>query len=365
MDLKSITRFRLRRVNPYRGLIIDETTWAEAHDYHRDHVRLHALAFHSEGIVAGLEVEPGKEAGTLEVGPGLALDPEGNSIVVGQERKLEFEGLQAGAVFAVLTYQENRVNADAGAPRGAQPNRIVESYKLEALAKLPDGPCLEVARVRWTGGQVKGAGDPSNPRDDEIDMRFRLRALPSRPQTVRVGIVSNGAEPSHLRGTMNLVREIDSLGGYRAAFAGPLNLETGNGGCDFIYLRSPLIEEAALTTLASHLNHGGSVLADNCRTENPTELTKSVQLVADKLKMKLTPVGPGDPLLDVRFPFSQAPAGAADGDVLASGRFMLSLRDYGCAWSGACGKEALPRETIRAALEWGVNLAVLGAQSSA
>jgi hypothetical protein len=44
---------------------------------------------------------------------------------------------------------------------------------------------------------------------------------------------------------------------------------------------------------------------------------------------------------------------------------MLSLRDYGCAWSGACGKEALPRETIRAALEWGVNLAVLGAQSSA
>ena len=58
MDLSSITRFRLRRVNPFRGLVIDETTWAEAHDYHRDHLRLHTLAFHDVGVVAGLTVSP-------------------------------------------------------------------------------------------------------------------------------------------------------------------------------------------------------------------------------------------------------------------------------------------------------------------
>jgi hypothetical protein len=52
MDLKTITRFRLRRVNPYRGLVIDEKTWAEAHDYHRDHVRLHAR-LSQRSIVAG------------------------------------------------------------------------------------------------------------------------------------------------------------------------------------------------------------------------------------------------------------------------------------------------------------------------
>jgi len=365
MDLKTITRFRLRRVNPYRGLVIDEKTWAEAHDYHRDHVRLHALAFHSEGIVAGLEVEPGKEAGSLEVSPGVALDSEGNTLVVGQERKVDFEGLEAGNVYVVLQYQENRVNADSGAPRGAPANRIVESYKLAAVSKLPEEPFLEVARLAWNGGAAKTATDASNPREGEIDLRFRLRAKSARPQMVRIGVVPKDGEPSHLRGAMNLVREVDSVPGYRGSFAGRLDLNQGNGGCDLIYLRNPSIEENGITTLASHLSHGGGVLADSCRAEAPTELTQAVQAVADKLRLKLAPLGPGDPLLDARFPFSEAPGGAAEGDVLSSGKFVFSLRDYGCAWSGACGKESVPRETIRASLEWGVNLAVLSVQSPA
>jgi hypothetical protein len=359
MDLTTLTRFRLRRVNPYRGLVIDETTWAEAHDYHRDHIRLHALAFHSEGIVAGLEVTPGKEAGTLQVGPGIALDAEGNTLVVGQERKVEFEGIEPGAVYVLLSYQENKVNADASAPRGAQPNRIVESYKLEAGSKPPEAGQVEVARLRWTGAAVKQASDASNPREDEIDLRFRLQATSARPRTVRVGIVPRDSDPMHLRGAMNLVREIDGIAGYRGSFAGPLDLSEGNAGCDLIYLRNPSQNEDAVTTLASHLGKGGAVLADNCRAEDPAALAGAVEALTAKLKMKLAPVGPGDPLLDARYPFSEAPAGAAEGDVVSSGRFVYSMRDYGCAWAGACGKDVFPRETIRAALEWGVNLAVL------
>ena len=38
------------------------------------------------------------------------------------------------------------------------------------------------------------------------------------------------------------------------------------------------------------------------------------------------------------------------------------MRDYGCAWSGACGKDTLPRETVRSALEWGVNVAIASVQ---
>ena len=283
----------------------------------------------------------------------------------GRRGGAEFEGVEPGQVYVVLSYQENRVNADASDPRGAQPNRIVESYKLEAASKPPEPDQVEVARIRWTGGALKQAADPSNPREDEIDLRFRLQAASARPLTVRVGVVPRDADSMHLRGAMNLVREIDGVAGYRGAFAGPIDLSAGNGGCDLIYLRNPSAGEEAITTLASHLGKGGVVLADSCRAENPTELAGAVETLTAKLKMKLAPVGPGDPLLDARYPFSEAPAGAAEGDVVSSGRFVYSMRDYGCAWSGACGKDVFPRETIRAALEWGVNLAVLSVQPAA
>jgi hypothetical protein len=58
---------------------------------------------------------------------------------------------------------------------------------------------------------------------------------------VRIGVVPKDGEPSHLRGAMNLVREVDSVPGYRSSFAGMLDLNQGNAGCDLI-LRS-LVEK--------------------------------------------------------------------------------------------------------------------------
>src|SRR5438874_8601745 len=108
MDLSNLTRFRLRRVNPYRGLVIDETTWAEAHDYHRDHVRLHTLAFHSPGVIGGLDVTPtASQVGSVDVTTGVALDPDGNMLVVSQDRRLAFDGAEAGDVYIALSYLEN------------------------------------------------------------------------------------------------------------------------------------------------------------------------------------------------------------------------------------------------------------------
>jgi hypothetical protein len=364
MDLSALTRFRLRRVNPYRGLVIDEATWADAHDYHRDHLRLHALAFHSAGIIAGLEVRPTpSQAGSIDVNAGVALDAEGNMIVVGQDRRVAFDGLEPGDVYIVVSYLENRVNADADAPRGSPANRIVESYKIEAQNKPPEEPALELARVRWSSAEaaLKQAADAADPRPDEIDLRFRLFARSARPLTVSVGIVTGEAGALHSRGIGNLLREIDNVAGYQARFRGPVNLEDGNGSADLLYLCAPVASDAAITTIASHLGKGGAVLADACASAD-AEVAKSGQQIAERLGLRLKPIKSGDPLLEARYPFSEAPAGAGDGDVVASGRFVVSQRDYGCAWSGAWEKKVLPRETVRTALEWGVNLAVLSVQ---
>jgi len=37
------TPTQFRRINPYPGLMIDAAAWRDAHEYHRDQVRLHVL----------------------------------------------------------------------------------------------------------------------------------------------------------------------------------------------------------------------------------------------------------------------------------------------------------------------------------
>jgi Domain of unknown function (DUF4159) len=365
MDLSSLTRFRLRRVNPYRGLVIDETTWTEAHDYHRDHVRLHTLAFHNPGVIAGLEVKPTpSQAGSVDVAPGIALDPEGNMLVVSQDRHVPFDGVEAGDVYVVISYLENRVNSDPSAPRGSPANRIVESYKIDAVNKLADTPYLELARVHWTGAEaaVKNAADADNPQPDEIDLRFRATARAARPFTVNVGLVAGEGTGPHVHGVSNLLREVNGVAGFEARFRGRIDLEDGVGGSDLIYLCAPVAGEAAVTSLSSHLGRGGAVLADACASEANGEFSKGVQELAGRLGLRLKPLEAGDPLLDTRYTFGEPPAGAVEGKVLGQGRFVLSERDYGCAWAGFGGKATLSRETVRSALEWGVNLAIASVQ---
>jgi hypothetical protein len=365
MDLSSITRFRLRRVNPYRGLVVDESTWGEAHDYHRDHMRLHTLAFHDVGVVVGLTVTPtASQTGSVDVGAGVAVDGDGNMIVVGQERKLPFDGVAAGPVYITVSYEENRVNSEAHAPRGAPANRIVESYHLEATNKAPEGATLELARLYWSSEQasVKLALDAANPREDELDLRFRRFANAVRQVPVTIGVVGEESMQGRLRGLTNLMRELNNVAGYQARYRGGVNLEEGTGGADLLYVCAPVQSERAISTLQSHLGRGGAVFADSCATQANGETRKAVQDLAGRLGLKLTALEGSNPLLDTRYPFSEPPAGASEGEVVGSGRFVASLRDYGCAWSGSCGKDVLPRETVRSALEWGVNVALASVQ---
>ena len=85
MALKDIIKFQLKRVNPFQGLVIDTDTWRDAHNYHRDQQRLHTLVFHSAGIVEGLEVTANNPPDlSVDIHPGIAIDPEGNTIIVPQ-----------------------------------------------------------------------------------------------------------------------------------------------------------------------------------------------------------------------------------------------------------------------------------------
>jgi len=374
-----VTRLRLRRVKPHEGLAVDSQTWAEAHDYHADRLRLHSLAFHIPGILVGLRVCAGQDKKpAVIVSPGVALDDNGNTIVVGQERIIPLDGVGAGTAYVVLRYRETEVNADPAAPRGAPTNRVVETYEIDALNNLPeDEAYLELARVERSAKDeaVRDAAEQALPGPNEVDQRFRRRAAVRRPPLVCVGFAALGgirevAVP-HALGMQHLLRELNANGGVEAVFGGVVPLAEGTGNCTFLYLEAngPVqpsdVETAAL---ALFLNGGGVLLAERCArsaAEGGDAFVQSMRDLAKEFELTLEPLAPGSPILTSRHVFGQAPPGAvAEGEVLAAGGFVVSTRDYACAWSGLCNLAPLAREGIRSALEFGVNLGVLGSRGA-
>jgi uncharacterized protein DUF4159 len=169
---------QLRRVNPYPGLMIDAQVWRDAHEYHRDLVRLHHLALHGWGIVQGLDVSlvPGAD-NTLRIQPGIAIDPGGNFVVVGQQQTYRIMSHEPGPVYLVLQFSEVLGEpATDGAGRG-QPTRVIEAYRIQERDRLPTDAYVELVRVELdpAAGSLREPHDPAAPGPNELDGRARVQ----------------------------------------------------------------------------------------------------------------------------------------------------------------------------------------------
>jgi hypothetical protein len=88
-----------------------------------------------------------------------------------------------------------------------------------------------------------------------------------------------------------------------------------------------------------------------------------IEGLARGLDRQTQPVERWHPILMARHVFAAAPRPSENGIALAEADgIVLTTADYGCAWAGGRTDQALPRETIRAALELGVNVAVYARQ---
>jgi hypothetical protein len=170
-------RTQFRRVNPYAGLMLDADVWRDAHEYHRDQIRLHHLALHGWGIVQGLELSlvPGSD-NTIRIEPGIAIDSGGNFIVVTQAQTYHLMSREQGIVYLVLQFSEILGEpATSGAGKGL-PTRIVEAYRIQERDRLPTDPYIELMRVDLnpSDGAIRYPSDPSVPVRNEIDQRTAM-----------------------------------------------------------------------------------------------------------------------------------------------------------------------------------------------
>jgi hypothetical protein len=389
MALKDISKFKLKMVNPFQGLIIDVDAWQDAHKYHRDHQRLHTLVFHKIGIVEGLEVTANEQPDlSVNIHPGIAVDPEGNVIIVPQIQRYKIQTREKGTIHLIIQFRE--IPAEPyQPPEGGQPTRLLEAYRIQEREKLPNEPYLELARVDFDPSQeaIKDAKATSKPGKNEINLSFRQEArsaasekviapiretpkeTPVGPaQTVVVGhaVLGGAGKDLHGAGLMNLVREINRQDNFAAKLDANIVLGKDLNRYTVIYLTGnsgfelTAEQQAALN---GFLQSGGVILGEGCsegqgetQSKGAKEFGLAFNQLAGQLKCKLEIVQRGHPLLSAFNIFSDIPPGAEPGMLLEGRNMVYSGSDYGCCWQGGHQDQPLSRDIIRSSFEMGANI---------
>ncbi len=374
--------FPTKRIEPVDGLAVTAAVWKEAHDYHRQQQRFHALLSHGPGIVTGLNVVASDPPdSTLYILPGMAVDPNGEMIVVTQPVAYDV-GTAYGLLYLLLSYEQSRPRA--GGSRDAQepgPLYVHAEFGIEVRPALPDTPCVELARL-WRQGRdsaLLNAQDAEHPGPNEIDLRFRrAQGAGQSAAGLAVSYVGQvkGTKPSdlpHGRGATYLARALrNGLGSPGLPI----------GGVDLGVPLAPGLENYALLYLVGHgafqlsrdemnalyayLQGGGTLLFESCRREVDGDSSPADASFSDLLAsfgISCQEPQPGDALLVEPNLFAAPPPGfeiKGAPKVLvgaaAGGQVIWSMGDYGCLWQGERRGRAASREEIRTAMEWGANL---------
>ncbi len=397
MALKDIIKFQLKRVSPFQGLVIDADTWRDAHNYHRDQQRLHVLAFHKTGIVEGFEVTANNPPDlSVTIHPGMAIDPEGNVIIIPQKQRYQIQTREKGTIYLIIQFRE--VPAEPyQPPEGGQPTRILEAYRIQEREKLPTEPYLELARIDFDPAQevIRDAKSRAQAGKTEIKLGFRQVVTSSPPsvtapappttpektgaatletshprETVTVGhaVLGEASKDLHSAGLQNLIREINRQDNFMVNLEENISLDKNVNRCTMIYLagnnRFELTAEQQ-TILGAFLKSGGVIFGEGCsegqeeaESKGAKEFGLAFNQLASQLKCKLEIAQRGHPLLIAIHVFSEVPPGAEPGMLLEGGHMIYSGSDYGCAWQGGHQDHPLSRDIIRSSLEMGINIVV-------
>jgi hypothetical protein len=389
MDINS---FQMKRVNPFQGLVVDADTWKDAHNYHRQNMKLHIFAFHKTGIVSGFEVTASNPAdASVNIGPGIAIDPEGNAIIMPQKQRYHLQTHEKGRIYLVIQFREIP-GEPFQPPEGGQPTRIQEAFRLQERDALPPEAYVELARLDFDPAMegIKNARNPGQPAVNEINLNFREEAVKVAPErgpvviretppaisretvttaeTVLIGYFPLGGvnKDPHRRGLQNLVRQLNRCGNIASSIEEEINLKKPLGRFGLIYITSngrfELTTEQQ-TALNGYLQSGGIIFGDGCSlssggvdSKGAKEFGLAFNRLASQFNCKLGIVQRGHQLLSADHIFSEVPPGCELPMLLEGGNMICSSSDYGCAWDGGHADQPLPRDTIRSALEIGANI---------
>lgn len=123
-----------KRLRYFTGEVLTAEELQLEQQYFRDIHKRHNRALHGFGIVSGLKVTVG--GGLIIVAPGLAIDCEGNELVVDSEQSIAASGLgDLRTAYLGIRYLEKCVDPVPSAIGGEKRSHIQESFELTLAAE--------------------------------------------------------------------------------------------------------------------------------------------------------------------------------------------------------------------------------------
>lgn len=357
----------LERLNVYDSLMMNAQRWKVAHYYHRQRQNLHYQSLNEPGIVCGLGVrviEPPSEAAArfrdkrwLEISPGIAIDVEGNPIIVDPKTDRTFRIATsppiAGSltVYLVVSYVEPQ-----DLEKAAKSDTIREWFRLDEKTSPPAEHEVELCRIKLEPGTVElqNPVDVLFPNPNELDFRHRRQAKARPTAVVRVVTTANAAYN-------NLSCLMQSVASLYPALQGDTEirqvyLDEKLPECELVYLpawQALDINSKELETLENYLQTGGVVFIELSHNQNKEEIER-------KFQTRFTELNRNHPLRTKPFLFVELPRIPRINQnfiqLWSAGGIILGKGNLSEAWGGLNQDKALERNDIRTAHELGINI---------
>lgn len=193
----------LERIRAYDGLVLNAQNWSKAHEYHRQRQNIYYQSLYQPGIVYGLGVtiiEAPKQVSAkyralpwVKVKPGIAIDWEGNPIVVPSSVNFPLNPPQnltknPLTVYLLINHRDPE-NLNQKNPS----DTIQETFRLDQKTSFPAAGDVELCRIQWQPGNDR-IEIPQNvllPEINQLDLRYRLQAKARPEATLSIGTTEN------------------------------------------------------------------------------------------------------------------------------------------------------------------------------
>ncbi|MBE9208007.1 DUF4159 domain-containing protein [Nostoc sp. LEGE 06077] len=380
----------LERLQIQDGLLINAERWKRSHDYHRQRQNIHYQSLNEPGIVQGLGVSlilapkdvPSQynDKRWLQIQPGIAIDVNGNPIVVPQQIDFHISAditeEKPRLIYLVVRYVDpDTLQRKQVSEFEKQVSKFeTETFRIDEKTTPPDTFEVELCRILLQPGLVtlEHPQDVFYPSLNSLDFRYRKIARSRPTAVVRAAHLDTQEtkEGNSFANLSSLLRYTESLtctiqGDEQIArLSFPLLDPTIAINYDLLFITGsePLILNVQeLANLKSYLDGGGVLLVESPtdavdRLESVLEITENLGTPLEDLRR----LDRHHPLRTQPFLFAALPSfNQKHLQILVAGGIVLVIGDLSLAW-GLDEKLTLPRETIRTAQELGINILNFG-----
>ena len=377
------------RLHVYDGLMMNSKRWLLAHEYHRRRQNVHYQSLNQPGIVWGLGVrliDPPAEAPAqfrdrrwVEIQPGIAIDVEGNLIIVDAAIDRKFRIATPAPLTGSLTVYLVVSYVEPYNPERQENSELLREWiRFDERTDPPEHNQVELCRIELQPGIVKleKPSDVLFPNGNQLDLRYRMQAK-ARPEAVVKVAKMKQNEADYDNGRKKLSNKIEENLSYLIQSAaalypslqgeteiGKVSLQTPRSVTyyDLLYLADSQVvafEEEEVETVRSYLRTGGIVLIDSPSYNEDLADIIINDIIKDELEIDLEnwqEIKREHPLRSQPFLFGALPHIEGQQIELWSGCGVILVRGaLSSAW-GLDEEYLRDRNEIRTAQELGINI---------